>query len=320
MRLKPTKVFPFFCLLIGLSLISGIGRHDISLSRYHKFAQQPTFNCVGEIYHNKSFQQSCVLLDSTHILTSAHAFYLDSGSSYFDSLYIEESNRWIYGNLSEKQIIGPATEYSIKLDGKTYLIKNIFVHDSFQNQRLYRDSFGLHFSNLGHKFDIAVAELAAPVPEITPAILYENFDELNSHAIMGGYGVVEKANDYNKSLAFHRRRKTGGENTIDSIGGFMVGDLYGELFLDFDAPNSDCCNRFGSPIPLGLEYMINGGDCGSGLFIKHQGEYQLAGLCSSEDIPSDYFNYADIYGSYYGFTFTYLRIVAFNDWIQQHLD
>jgi hypothetical protein len=300
-----------------LLITSGIGRDDVRLSKYEQFGEKSVFDCVGEIYYNKEFQQSCILIDSTHILTSAHAFYLDSGSYHLDSLYIEENKRWIFGNVAEKQIIGRPEEYYIKIAGEKYALSTIVMHETYKNAKPYHDENGVHASK-DFDFDIAIAELETPVKGIPSPILHQGTDELHQRAIMAGYGDVERSHDYGRKVLRRRRRKIGGENIIDSIGGFKVGDKWAELFLDFDSPNSNCCNRMGESDPLPLEYLVNGGDCGSGLFILVNGEWQLAGICSSVDKPSEYFNYGDIYGRYYGFTFSYLRIFAFKEWILEN--
>jgi hypothetical protein len=310
------KIFSSIFLLILLS--SGTIRDDVSVSKAHRFAEQPVFDCIGEIFFEKEQQQSCILIDATHILTSAHAFYRGSGKYQLDSLFLPDCKRWIYGNLPEKSVLGDMKNYTIRLKGDTYKIKSIKVHEQYANAKPYRDEYGLQLSE-GFKYDIAIAELEKPILNIKPAQLFEGNNELNQRAIMAGYRYIEKSSDFTKSRPLHFQRKTGGENMIDSIGHFKVDDRWAGLFFDFDAPNSDCCNRMGDAKALPLEYYPNGGDCGSGLFIKESGTWKLAGMCSAEDIPCETFNFAEKNGHYYGFTCNYLRIFAFKSWIRNQI-
>ena len=301
-------------LITGLLFISGIGRDDIRLSKYYEFAKDSTFNCIGELYYKNEFQLSCILIDKKHILTAAHAFYHDSGSYHKDSMYEPAYKKWLYGEIPEKIVPGSADDFYVKFSGKKYKLKGFKIHDVYKNSKPYRDEYGIHPSE-DYAFEVAVAELATEVKGIEPAILYEDKDELGKRAIMSGYGDVERADEYNAKRSKHKRRKMAGENMIDSFGGFKVGEEWGGLFFDFDAPNSNCCNRIGGSTPLPLEYFTSSGDCGSGLFLNKDGKWKLAGLCSSPEYFSELALYGDKYGKYYGFTCYYIRISLFKDWI-----
>ena len=206
-------------IILFFLLTSGIIRDDISVSKSHRFANQPVFDCIGEVYYERKQQQSCILIDPTHILTSAHAFYRDSGQFLFDSLYIAECTKWIYGNISEKSVLGSTNKFSIKFKGKKYKLKKIIIHEKYLNAVPYRDENGLQLAE-GHNYDIAIAELESPILSVKPAELFMGDNELNKRAIKAGYGYIEKSSDFTKARTYYISRKTGGENMIASISAF----------------------------------------------------------------------------------------------------
>lgn len=305
--------------LICILCISGIGRHDTKISAYTEFAQNKAFDCVGSIYYDNAFQLSCVLIDSTHIITAAHAFEINNNDLIFDSVYEPMLNQWHYGKHPTSSYIAEPSHFYIKLGDTKYTVKKIYVNDTYKNAKPIRDSLGIHPS-LEMYFDIAIAELETPVNTIIPATLYNDSNELNEKGLFVGYGDVAKSDDVNKKITFRRRQKFGGENMIDSIGGYKVGNIWAGLYFDFDAPHSDCCNRMGSAIPLPLEYFPHGGDCGSALFLNNNGKYYLAGICAGEDVYWEYILYAQKYGMVYGHTANYQRIYAYKNWITETLN
>ena len=306
-------------ILVGLLFLNGIGRDDVSLSKYYQFAKDPVFNCIGELYYKNKFQLTCILIDNKHILTVAHGFYHDSGQYRTDSVYEPAYSRFIYGQIAQKQKVGEPKDFYVKFSGKKYKLKNIHIHETYLKSKPYRDQFGIHPSE-EENYDLAIAELITEVKEVQPAILNEDFQELNHRAILCGYGEVEKADEINTRLPFHKRRKMAGENMIDSLGGFKAGEHWAGLCLDFDAPNSNCCNRMGSSQPLPLEYYVSAGDCGSGLFIFSDNTWKLAGVHAGFEQRSEYFLYGDKYDKYYGFTGYYIRTSVFKDWIWKCLN
>lgn len=311
------RPFPFI-LLIGFLCISGTGRHDVKIAAYTEFAKNKAFDCVGSIYYDNAFQLSCVLIDQTHIITAAHAFEMTNKEVIFDSVYEPMLNKWRYGKHATSTYIAEPSHFYIKLGDQKIAVKKIYVQDTYKNAKPLRDSLGIHASPEMY-FDIAIAELEAPVTTIIPAILYNDSNELNEKGLFVGYGDVAKSDEENKRFVFRRRQKFGGENMIDSIGGYKVGNTWAGLYIDFDAPQSDCCNRMGSAIPLPLEYFPNAGDCGSGLFLNNNGKYYLAGICTAEALYWEYILYSQKNGMAYGLTANYQRIYAYKSWITETL-
>lgn len=303
-------------LLVGFMCLNGIGRDDVHLSKYYQFAKDPVFNCIGELYYKNKFQLTCILIDNKYVLTVAHGFYHDSGAYRTDSVFEPAYNRFVYGKIAQKQLVGKPGDFFVKFSGKKYKLKTIHIHETYLLSKPYRDQWGIHPS-AEENFDLAIAELTTEVKDVRPAMINEAFDELHERAILCGYGEVEKADEINTRLTFHKRKKMAGENSIDSLGGFKVGNIWAGLCFDFDAPNSTCCNRMGSAKALPLEYYVSAGDCGSGLFIQTDSTWKLAGVHSGFEQRSEYVNYGDKYNKYYGFTGYYIRTSVFNEWIQR---
>ena len=76
--------------------------------------------------------------------------------------------------------------------------------------------------------------------------------------------------------------RLGGNNTIDAVGGIFEGREFSTdvLACDFDSPETDTLNRFGSPKPLEFEIGGSKGDSGGGVFIKKNGHQELVGIVS----------------------------------------
>ena len=292
-------------------LCSGIGRDDVSLSKYYNFAKDSVFNCVGEIYFKNEFSCSCVLIDKKYIITVGHAFFRESDSLVEDSFLF--ATKWKQGKHPAFNYLGNIDSFSVHFFGRIYSIKKIYVHEK------YNGNPNFYSIDEGTFYDMAIAELTTTVEGIKPALLYEDFDELNKRAIISGFGEVEKANEYNvpDSVTLHKRRKMAGENMIDSVGGLKIGNNYSVIVSDFDAPHSACCNKIGSTKALPLEWNGDAGDCGCGLFINKNGIWKLAGICFSPSYFSDDELYGEKYGKYYGFTDTYNRISVYKDWIKE---
>jgi Trypsin len=63
--LLPVLLPLFFC---------GIYRHDVPKEKYMQLAQQPQFDCVGQVFFENVARGSCILIDSRHVLSAAHVF------------------------------------------------------------------------------------------------------------------------------------------------------------------------------------------------------------------------------------------------------
>ncbi len=78
------------------------------------------------------------------------------------------------------------------------------------------------------------------------------------------------------------QHRLGGENVIDAIGGSFEGRVFTNdvMVCDFDNPETDTLNHFGSPRSLNLEIGGSKGDSGGGIFMNNNGNQELVGIVS----------------------------------------
>jgi hypothetical protein len=238
---------------------------------------------------------SCVLTDKNHILTAAHIFI----ESDFRQDTLKLNGQTVIVNQPMNERVGDIQRYCLKFKGKKIQAEKLMIHPDYLLQR---------FKGPG---DLAVVTLKDSITGIKPAVLNSEFDETGSKVVGVGYGANGIANDP-KSVK-QRGEKIAGENVIDSIGGENYLGKSAQLFCDFDCLNNKSCNKFGSPVPMGLEYLCSGGDSGGGLFRKKSDSWQLVGICSD--------SYTDIQQlmmtGYYGQIMGWARVSVFADWIKE---
>ncbi|MCC6182852.1 MAG: trypsin-like serine protease [Bacteroidia bacterium] len=291
---------------IFLLFFCGIGRDDISLKRYYEFSKDSVFNCIGELYGVKgNFIQSCVLIESKFLLSSAHGFYIESKNLINDSITVLDKKYPIKRPASMS--LANESFFYFKFNNKVFFAKRIIIHPG------YNDDFHSEGYN-----DIAIVELTEPVTFVKPAALYTDTMEQNTRGIICGYGNTIKTSGGN-IFGLNRRKKMAGENMIDSLGGNWINNSWGILFADMDNPKTADCNRIGDSIPLPLEWHGDAGDCGGGLFILHNDQWRLAGISFAPSYYADWKIYGQKYG-YYGFIDGWTRISPLIDWIQSNID
>jgi secreted trypsin-like serine protease len=103
---------------------------------------------------------------------------------------------------------------------------------------------------------------------------------------------------------------------VDTIGGYVVNGYGALLYCDFDCPPG-CkyygkCNKMGSSIPRDLEYIVNGGDSGGGLFKEGKQGWELIGILSGGGVNQDQFDKT----FYYGQIMNWTRVSVFINWIK----
>lgn len=291
--------------LLFITLTSGVYRHDKPLEEYMAYATQPQFDCVGHMYRQIDgswhASGSCVLIDSIHIITAAHCMvdYLKKDTIvYMNGLKI---NTWI----SQGKIALPPTDFWILVNNQYVKPKRILLYPSY----------------LGHKDadidDIALIELEQPVKGAQNIILNSTPDELGDTVMIVGYGAVAKGltTEYSQTYSV----KMAGQNIIDSIGRSEQNGLRTMLFCDFDMPfgkDKQDCNKMGADVALPLEFGIQGGDSGGGLFRMKNNNLQLIGITSYSDgaMPKNFKKYG-----YYGEICGWTRIAAFHSWLKANL-
>lgn len=279
---------------VFLLLVSGAGRHDISLDAYFELAKDPAFACAGELLRGKQAVSSCVLIGKRYVMTSAHSLREDSKKTVTRNVSTPIGMRpmqvpvYTYNTNPEKM--------RVKLGNKTYRCKQLFIHP------MYSDTFG----SFGD-YDIGILELEEEVVDINIPIVYSG-NMLNKRGVTVGFGEVGTGDDYN-GIKKYKTQKMAGENMIDSV-------TEVNLWADMDHPDSAVFNRTGSAKPLPLEYMGLQGDCGSPLFVQEGNAYYLAGISFAPAYFTDMYYFGKLHGTNYGFITGWTKISVIREWME----
>jgi hypothetical protein len=178
-------------------------------------------------------------------------------------------------------------------------------------------SWIVHPSYSGYpKIDLAILILDAPIRAIKPAKLYKKKNEIGRQGISVGYGHFSVANNP-RDIVPAGQVKSAGQNIIDSVSGIpMPNGEYPHLFADFDHPENPMFNKTGSSQACELEFGLDGGDSGGGLFIHQKRKLFLAGISAFQNK-----NIAEIIRSksFYGSSSEWVRISVCRKWIQQEI-
>lgn len=286
----------FVVLLFIYSIaIAGIYRHDKKESEYVALGAQPQFNCVGKILHNGEMHGSCVLVSSRYVLSAAHVFI----EADHRERTINSGGQTVIVNEPYNKHVGNAGNYTMVFNGRQYKCKALKVYPNYLD------------STTKDGLDMALLELEEPVMNITPAVISTGYNELHADVTGVGWGVYGPA-DKPQDIVRGDPKKLGGENVIDSIGGYILDNKPTTMFCDFDHPTDTSCNKLGSPIPRELEYICGGGDSGGGLFRKTNTGWELVGICHGNPI-----NVAQLIKTgYYGQIMSWMRVSVFADWIK----
>lgn len=276
-------------LIIGITSLfflfnfSGIIRHDTDKTNYESLARKKEFLGVGQIFCDTFPKGSAVLISKNYIITAAHLF---------DE--IETTNQ----NLTIRfETFDSVNKRKVKF---CYKISEFTVHPEYKNTK---------------ECDIAICKLKNDV-HFKPAVINKKFNELNSIAICVGYGASGKSTDLEKIVS--KNEKLAGQNTIDSIGGFLYKKIPTILYCDFDDPERIATNRMGNVSPTDFEIICSGGDSGGGIFrINNEGDGELLGICKGGGIDP-YLLIKNM--SYYGQIAEYTRVAPFYEWIYQHIN
>ncbi len=165
----------------------------------------------------------------------------------------------------------------IQVGPRTYSVKRTVIHPE-----------GTAPEGMPPEVDMALVELAEPVQDIAPAVLYRGSDELGKTLFIVGYG------DYGTPSAGLRHtdgRRRAVTNIVDDAGPRRI-------FMRFDAP------------PGGTQYEGVGGpgDSGGPALLQEGGKIWLVGVSS-----------ASMNGrpGQYGVTDVYTRVSSYVQWIDQ---
>ncbi|MEP7322318.1 MAG: trypsin-like serine protease [Saprospiraceae bacterium] len=187
----------------------------------------------------------------------------------------------------------------------------------FDSLRIKVDSFRIHpwyTSNKGA--DLAVLYLSEPIKNIPVAALNTSRKEIGRIGTSVGFGNFSVANNP-RDITDAGRVKSAGQNMLDSIEGIRLPDRQVPfLYADFDSPDSPALNRSGTTECLPLEYGLDGGDSGGGMFIQGKKKKLLAGINALQKK-----NIGDLMrtGTFYGSASEWVRISVFRKWIKRKM-
>jgi hypothetical protein len=156
--------------------------------------------------------------------------------------------------------------------------------------------------NLGAGYDIGLVRLQSSVTGVTPAIRYTGSSELGAVGTSVGFGVT--GTGLTGGVTFDGRKR-GGQNVLD----LYYSSANRILLSDFDNPHNPADNAYGSATPLDLEFLIDSGDSGGGLFIDLGQGPRLAGVHSFGA------SYDGNTNSDYGDVSGHTRLSIYNSWI-----
>ena len=282
------KTIPIFiaAVFIFQLFFCGIFRHDAEQSAIVSLANEKQFDCVVKVTENDKNLGSGVLISPNYILTAVHIII---------------STNQLFNKKKKTADIDPA-DFRFVVKGKTYIAKRFIIHPDFLK------------NGMASGTDLMLVELQNVVPDIIPATLNTNFDELGALVTGVGYGISGIVTPKGILKTKTAMDKTAGRNTIDEFGGKIVNDKPSLLLFDFDNPDNPETNKMGSAIPVDLEYTTAGGDSGGGLFRKKNNRWELLGILhgSSSDIEDFRKN------GYYGQISQWTRVSLFKDWIQSY--
>lgn len=183
----------------------------------------------------------------------------------------------------------------------------------FDSIRVRVDSFFIHPWYSTHKgADIAILYLSRPIRTIKIPALNKSRKEKRHISTAVGFGNFSVANNP-KEIVDAGRLKSAGQNVLDSIAGLpLPNKLKPFLFADFDNPVNGKLNKSGDTVALHLEFGLDGGDSGGGMFIKRRNKEVLAGINAIQNK-----NIGDILrtGAFYGSSSEWVRISVFKKWI-----
>jgi secreted trypsin-like serine protease len=287
-----------FCTISFLTFFSGIIRDDVPEAAYRELANQPQFNCVGQVFTDTTAAGSCVLISDQFVLTAAHV--LITSDVRKDTIQMNGQTLIAYVPINER--VSDASSIFIEFSGQRVRAKKLILHPGFLKDITEGD------------FDIALIQLEEPIHAIVPAKVYASAEELTSNVIGVGYGASGKANKPDSVST--QSMKIAGENVIDQVTGPKHEGKETILSCDFDAASIKGCNKMGSPVPRPLEYICSGGDSGGGLFKQTGNEWFLVGICSGGQTDIKQL----MKTGYYGQIMDWTRVSAFTQWIQEHIN
>ncbi|MET2985127.1 trypsin-like serine protease [Aureibaculum conchae] len=227
-------------LSFSTSNFMGIIRHDVAIEKYREVGNRDEFDCVGRYSESEESNDYAVGV------LIAPKWVLTAAH------FVQDSSVWKFGD-------------------HFYETKRIFRHPELKPDAQETQWIGC---------DMALIELENPVLDIKPAIRYYGDKELGQTITKVGYGFIGNGKVGMDNP--RKQEKLGGQNVVDAIGGSFENREFttSVMVCDFDNPENNEFNHFGSPIPLDLEIGGSKGDSGGGVFMEDNGEFVLVGIVS----------------------------------------
>ena len=191
------------------------------------------------------------------------------------------------------------------------------LYVEFGSTEILIDSFSIHPLYRQNKdADLAILYLSSSKSDLQLPKLNRSKKEIGQIGTSVGYGNFSVANNP-KDIVESGRLKSAGNNMIDSLAGRLLPNgLSPHVYADFDSPDGPDFNRSGSAVCLDMEYGLDGGDSGGGMFYKIKGNAVLAGINAIQNK-----HIADIIRtrSFYGSSSQWVRVSVFRKWIKQQI-
>ncbi|MGB4902353.1 MAG: trypsin-like serine protease [Saprospiraceae bacterium] len=191
------------------------------------------------------------------------------------------------------------------------------LYVEFGSTEILIDSFSIHPLYRQNKdADLAILYLSSSKSDLQLPKLNRSKKEIGQIGTSVGFGNFSVANNP-KDIVESGRLKSAGNNMIDSLAGRLLPNgLSPHVYADFDSPDGPDFNRSGSAVCLDMEYGLDGGDSGGGMFYKIKGNAVLAGINAIQNK-----HIADIIRtrSFYGSSSQWVRVSVFRKWIKQQI-
>ncbi len=178
------------------------------------------------------------------------------------------------------------------------------------------DSFLIHPNfELNKECDLALLYLSPSDLKVHFPKLYSKKNEIGQIGTSVGYGNFSVANNP-RDILDAGTLKSAGQNTLDSLAGNPIRKQRPLLLADFDSPDGNHKNKTGSSKCLDMEFGLDGGDSGGGMFIQKGKHHLLAGINAFQNK-----SIAEIIRtrSFYGSESEWVRISVFRKWINRKL-
>lgn len=199
----------------------------------------------------------------------------------------------IFGDLPEKGV-------TVEIGGQTFQINEVVIHPNYKN------------ANLKLATDLALIMLDKNYKGKT-AKIYEKDKEIGATVTIVGYGKFRGAFD----ASANSEGKRAGQNVIDTIGGEKLPANF--LGVDLTNPKNPTTDKFGNKTPLELEYIIDSGDSGGGMFMREKSKWFLAWINTRTVYDRDKLVKFSEYGFYDSHSY-FTRVSTVHNWIVANIN